>query len=218
MILEYPTIYQDSRGIEKSKFISDDESLKIELRGITFEGHFRELSPVDDTQNKAADLFDLTEFNYANGEKSYELNGNMIHESSLVFSVNVQIPIKIVTDENTEMDGLIDFGTNSYGKFDFIINGKRVEAEKPSFEFGLIPDKTKSLNIKYIKCCINCMFSEYSPFGNQDYGDLMCFKSCKEAWLEIGYTGLKITENWEKIKKFKTTQEAYFCEEFKLRE
>ena len=77
---------------------------------------------------------------------------------------------------------------------------------------------TFKLKFKYVKCCINCKYSEFSPFGNQEYGDLMCIKNCKSEWENIGYTGLKETENWKYLKNRITTQEAFWCKDFKLRD
>lgn len=212
MKLEYPTEYTDNRGTEHSKFITDGESLKIKLRGIEFAGDFYELTPIVGQEEKANNFFDLNEF----GELSGILDLTPGAKPP-TYSLNVHIPIKIISDENNELDATIDFSINPH-QMTFIIEGKTYKFEKPNFEFGLSPEFTKSLNIKYVKCCINCKFSEYSPSGNQGYGDMMCFKNCKEEWAKIGYTGLKDPQNWEKVKNRITTQEAYWCEEFKLKD
>lgn len=208
MNLEYPTEYKDRKGTEHSMFITDGESLKIKLRGVEFEGNFYEITPIAGQEEKASKLFDLNEF----GDLSGILD--LTPEAKPpAYSLNVQIPIKIISHENNELDAIIDFSINPH-QMNFIIKGKTYNFEKPNFEYGLSPEFTKSLNIKYVKCCINCKFSEYSPFGD----DMMCFKKCKEEWAKIGYTGLKDPENWEKVKNKITTQEAYWCEEFKLKD
>jgi hypothetical protein len=213
MKLEYPTLFKDARGTEYSKFITDGKSLKIELRGITFEGHFWELTPLKGQKENAQKCFDLNEDGYLNGI----IDLNTMEVPNGYFSVDVKIPIKIVNKDNTETDGIFEFGTN-VNKMNFIINGKIYPSEKPSFEYGMDIEHTKSLNIHYIKCCINCKFSSYSPFGNQVYGDMMCFKNCKEAWSMIGYSGLKYPDNWTNIKRRENTQEAFWCSEFELKE
>lgn len=212
MTIEYPTEYKDPKGTEHSKFITDGENLKIKLRGIEFHGHFWELTPIKGQEDNAKKLFDINENGELSGIMDYSIGA-----TPPSYSLKVQIPIKIVTNENNEIDGKIDLSINP-NKMDFIINGESYKFEKQSFEYGLSPKFTSSLNIKYVKCCLNCKFSEYSPFGSQEYGDMMCFKRCKEAWAKIGYTGLKDPENWEKIENRITTQEAFLCEEFKLKE
>ena len=212
MIIEYPTEYRDRFGSEQSMFISNGKTLKIKLRGIEFEGNFYELTPFAGQEEEASKLFDLNEF----GELNAILDLTSGAKSRL-FSLEVQIPIKIVSQENFELDALIDFSIGP-DELNFIINGERHEFTIPNFEYGLIPIHTKSLDIKYVKCCVNCKFSEYSPYGNQIYGDMLCFKKCKKEWSEIGYSGLKNPENWEKVKNRETTQEAYWCDEFKLKD
>lgn len=209
---EYPTKYTDRKGIEHSTFITDGESLKIKLRGIEFKGNFFELTPIAGQEEKASKLFDLNEFGELSG--ILDLTPEAKPPS---FSLNVQIPIKIISHENNELDAIIDFSINPH-QMNFIFKGKTYNFEKPNFEFGLSSEFTKSLNIKYVKCCINCEFSEYSPFGKQEYGDMMCFKKCKEEWTKINYNGLKDPESLKKLNNRITTQEAYCCEEFKLKD
>jgi hypothetical protein len=211
MMLEYPTEYTDRKGTEFSKFITDGQSLKIKLRGVEFEGHFWELAPIKGQEEIARKYFDLNEFGELNGITDLSLG-----ESSSVFSLNVNIPIKVVTNDNNEIDAIIEFGTNPH-KMIFIINEEKYESERPSFEYGLASEFTKSLNIKHIKCCINCKYSEYSPYGSDEYGSLMCFKKSKKAWSKIGYQGLKKMEPWPKILNIEKTQEAFWCNEFKIK-
>lgn len=209
MTLEYPTEYKDSKGTEHSKFRTDGETLKINLRGIEFEGHFWTLTPIEEQKENAKKLFELNENGELNGIMDYSIG------APPAYSLKVEIPIKIITVDNNEIDAKIDYGAH---KMNFIIAGKSFKFEIENFEYGLSPKFTTSLNIKCVKCCLNCQFSEYSPFGNEEYGDMMCFKRCKEEWSKIGYTGLKDSENWEKVKNRITTQEAYWCEEFKLKD
>jgi hypothetical protein len=212
MKLEYPTVYRDFRGVEKCTFIADGSSFTITIREITFDGHFWELVPKKGQEEMARNYFDLND----NGELSGITNLSN-GKSSSGFSVNVDIPIKVVTKDNQEIDAIIEFGTNPQQLF-FIIDGVRYTSESPSFEYGLARAYTQSLNIEYVKCCVNCKFSAFSPMGNQEYGDMMCFKNCKENWVEIGYIGLKDPHDWSKIAKREKTQEAYYCDEFELNE
>ena len=197
MTLEYPTEYKDSNGVINSTIITDGKSIKINLRGVDFQGiHFWELYP---QTNKALDL--TKEFNFS--EDGYLSD----------YSMKIAMPIKVVTNQNSEIDATIEFEMNNE-KIKIIIDGETYYLGRPNFEYGLNPIFTKLPNIEYIKCCTNCAYSEYSPFGCEDYGDLMCFKNSKETWEKIGYQGLKDTENWDKL-IIEKTQEAFWCEEFK---
>jgi hypothetical protein len=199
MVIEYPTKYKDANGVIDSKIITDGKSIKINLRGVDFEGiHFWEL------HSQTSEALDLTkEFNFS--EDGY-LTG---------YSMEITMPIKVVTNQNSEIDATIEFEMNNE-KIKIIIDNETYYFGRPNFEYGLNPTFTKIPNVEYIKCCTNCTYSEYSPFGCEDYGDLMCFKNSKEAWEKIGYQGLKDTENWDNL-IIEKTQEAFWCGEFKKR-
>jgi hypothetical protein len=37
----------------------------------------------------------------------------------------------------------------------------------------------------FIKACINCLYSDYSPYGHGLFGYLMCFRNLKEEYLRV---------------------------------
>ncbi|MCR4646958.1 MAG: DUF6304 family protein [Oscillospiraceae bacterium] len=36
-----------------------------------------------------------------------------------------------------------------------------------------------------LKCCLTCQYADYSPFGNDDFGTMQCFRHQKEAYLKV---------------------------------
>ena len=145
MTLEYPTEYKDRRGTEFSKFITDGESMKIVLRGIEFVGNFWELTPIAEQAESAKLLFDLNENGELSAIMDYSIGANPPD-----YSLKVKMPIKIVTNEDNEIDAEIDFNINPH-KIQFLINGNSYSFEKPNFEYGLSKEFTSSLNFKYVK-------------------------------------------------------------------
>jgi hypothetical protein len=66
----------------------------------------------------------------------------------------------------------------------------------------------------YMKACINCAFSWYSPYGTGGFGDMMCLRDCKEAVRAAKHKGdmmAIMSKNTEKV------QETYLCPEFERR-
>jgi hypothetical protein len=65
-----------------------------------------------------------------------------------------------------------------------------------------------------MKACINCAFSDYSPYGHALFGGLACFRGNKD-----GYGAVKgksdIFRIWDTMTEF--VQETYLCPEFKKR-
>ena len=71
----------------------------------------------------------------------------------------------------------------------------------------------------FMKVCINCAFSDYSPYGHGLFGNMICFRANK-----AGYLVLPSGEDFEKDAYFNVmdtvsemVQEIYLCPEFKRR-
>lgn len=208
MTLEYPVIYKDSKGTEQSTFITDGRSMRITLRNILFEGHFWELLPMENSKEELEHLFDLTEFDYTDGTKGYSVNG---------FSIKAEIPVKILDKDGDETDASVYFEIGESHVYCLHINGCKFNLKYPNFEAGLMPQHTQAFGIQCVKCCANCQYSEYSPYGSDTYGDLMCFRNSKEAWAKTGYHGLKGLEDWRSVLDIEYIQELFWCEEFQLK-
>lgn len=66
----------------------------------------------------------------------------------------------------------------------------------------------------YLKACISCALSDYSPAGNGLFGTLACFRGNKAAYRQI--TGkYDLLAIWDTMTEF--VQETYLCPEFKPR-
>ena len=37
----------------------------------------------------------------------------------------------------------------------------------------------------YMKCCFTCQYSDYSPYGNDSFGTMLCYKKQKEDYLKV---------------------------------
>ena len=67
----------------------------------------------------------------------------------------------------------------------------------------------------YIKCCFTCQYSDYSPYGNDDYGCMLCFCRHKDDCLKVNSKDdfFSFLEG----KDFDGRQETYLCEHYCLR-
>jgi hypothetical protein len=66
----------------------------------------------------------------------------------------------------------------------------------------------------YLKACINCAFSDYSPYGHGLFGGLACFRNSKQEYRQVKSKG-DLFQIWEKNAGF--VQETYLCPEFERR-
>ena len=64
----------------------------------------------------------------------------------------------------------------------------------------------------YIKCCFTCQYSDYSPYGNDDYGLMLCFCRHKDDCLRVNNKDdfFSFLEG----KDFDGRQETYLCEQY----
>src|SRR3954469_23584389 len=72
----------------------------------------------------------------------------------------------------------------------------------------------------FMKACINCDFSDYSPYGHGLFGNMICFRANK-----AGYLALPSGADFEKDAYFavidtvsEMVQETHLCPEFERRQ
>lgn len=210
-IRKYSAKYIDKNGEIPIELISDGLSLEFLVKEVTFKGRM---------------LFDFEVINYSDIDNLkkfdfyYDGTTNCLSNFNLVFNV----PIIISDNKNHEYNSQININVfiddnciNNYvPKCKIALNYNNEIYEVSGFEYGLIDEK-KDINRNklpkglYVKSCINCVYSTYSPYGNFEFGDLLCFKEDKEWFRENGYGGLKgeSPDFW----KFRV-QEIYCCNEF----
>ncbi|MFH1299545.1 MAG: DUF6304 family protein [Planctomycetota bacterium] len=66
----------------------------------------------------------------------------------------------------------------------------------------------------FLKACINCLYSDYSPFGSGAFGRMMCFRNLKQEYLQV-----KSKEDFFHVHdRFdRLVQETWLCDEFERR-
>jgi hypothetical protein len=82
------------------------------------------------------------------------------------------------------------------------------------FEDGLLDLQRQMPDHAYMKACINCAFSDYSPYGHGMFGGLACFRGNKAGYRAV--TGkMDLFRTWHTMTEF--VQETYVCAEFEKR-
>ena len=66
----------------------------------------------------------------------------------------------------------------------------------------------------FIKACVNCLYSDYSPYGHGLFGGMMCFRNLKAEYLKVttkdGFWSVHGRQD-------RFVQETYLCPEFERR-
>ncbi|WP_074407326.1 DUF6304 family protein [Aquimarina megaterium] len=181
---KYLATYQDKRGTETIYIKSDGSDMYFNLRNIDFEG--------PDFDQLTANKIDETKFDY---EMFQDGSGDVTN-----FKLTITIPIQLFNVETDKifienLTAHIEVGetttikgldhelncltlTTSFGEF-------KVEKKLEWMEDALIVLQNQLPENIYLKTCLSCKYSNYSPFGNGMFGNIYCFKKVKEKLKEV---------------------------------
>ena len=210
----YPAKYTDKNGEFITTIRNDWKILRMNLRGVEFSG-------------SSFDYFRLDENELKGNLKTFSLNK---YNELSDFKLECEIPV-IMLENNKDSEAVlrIEFKHKileiSTGFYDYelklILNFQGQEFRSTvygDFEdcFGEISNKLrKAQNNIALKCCFGCKLSDYSVYGHDVFGSLICFKNFKERFLNMktqyDYYDLLEEKNLEYV------QEVYLCSEFQPR-
>ena len=101
--------------------------------------------------------------------------------------------------------------------FTLYVDGARYSSQKQTLDFETaLHDICKQMSqAYYIKCCFTCQYSDYSPYGNDSFGCMLCYCNLKDDYLKVNNKD----DFFEYLanKDFDMRQEAYFCAEYECR-
>lgn len=174
----YFATYQDKRGTEDISINSDGSDMFFTLRGIDFEGHDFEMltaSEIDltkfDYELFADGTGDLTNFNLSITIPIQLFNAQTNQTFTENLTAHIEVGKTTTIDElDSELNSLIL--TTSFGEF-------KVAKKLEWMEDALIVLQSKLPKNIYLKTCLSCKYSNYSPFGNGMFGSIYCFKNVK---------------------------------------
>jgi hypothetical protein len=210
MLMTYPARYTDRLGTEQTTILNDGDTLTMTLRGVTFQGpDFDSFEPLDESDPALLSSFAL-------------LRG------SLWFcTIEAEIPLPVVTPTDTA-SGRLTFelglrGPTPPGLTDeehlvlrLAVNGKTYASAGTSgwFEDEMLDLQRQLPPGTFMKACINCAFSDYSPIGHGLFGGLACFRGNKAGYRAVT-SKRDIFAVWNTLTEF--VQETHLCPEFERR-
>ncbi|WP_020571876.1 DUF6304 family protein [Neolewinella persica] len=221
--MKQPIIYRGKAGTINgtlvNRFVPECEvqpyPLLITLDGLDFEGNtFTGLSPVTEHDAaKALGKFEFVEY------------GNQHPSTAYVELMNYQLEFDLrilIVDKNKaqdlEVDGTctVDKGIEAdLIKFEFTLYGDGHEVSNCDFD-GLFDFLKEKIGPEYcLKNCHGCAYSDYSPYGNDTFGTMMCFRNCKSE-----YSKVKSKADFFEVLNLNqdiTVQETYLCDQFEAR-
>ena len=201
--------YRDTSRIEESIMTSDGKNLSTVIKGITFKG-----DDFDSLKVKESSVYDTHQFTFCrdylcNCELECIIPVSVYFKGELIEGVIVMILELGKPLNNGALDKEILTLVLNYASYKIESSGR-----SGLFEGELLDLQKQLPEDIYIRTCFNCLYSDYSPYGQGLFGTMMCFKNIKEEYLKVNSKDefFNIHEDYDKL-----VQETFLCEEFKRR-
>lgn len=207
----YPATYQDQWGAEQTAIKNDGKTLRMVIRGVEFTGN-------DFDSWKPAIPYDAR-------LSTFPLHPRFGELCSCTLEWNMRIPIVSGKELlHANLQARLEFGNPSAnGGIDREILHLILNVGETQFsscgKHGYFEDELNEIQSAlpegmYLKGCINCAFSDYSPLGNGLFGSLACFRGNKIAYRAVRHK-YDLLAIWDT--KTEYVQETYLCPEFERR-
>lgn len=203
----FPGTYRDAHGQEALIFRNDGKWLSTMIRGIEFSGtDFDSLSPDETTP-----VDQLASFSLCGADLC-----------SCIFNMEMIIPVAVSgSAQSGKLLVELDLGepaphggiSHEHLRLALVAGDVRISSAgtSGSFECELLDLQRQLAEGVYIRACINCLYSDYSPYGQGLFGDMLCFRNIKPEYLKV--TSKK--EFWDVHgREERHVQETWLCDEF----
>ena len=206
----YPAKYTDAHGSEETNISNDGETIRMDIRGVNFTGtDFDSLEPSGDTQQDQLAHFALNHNELCSCRIECAIPIPVCgHAKQALGTLSVEL---ILGDP--EPKGGLDRETLQitlacdYGRF-------AGSGKSGWFEDELLEIQSQLPDGVHMRACINCLYSDYSPYGHGAFGCMMCFRNLKSEYLAVKSK----QEFWSVHNRYdRMVQETYLCPEFKRR-
>ena len=160
------------------------------------------------------------------------------------YSLNMQIPIRVMrTADGTETEGILHLGyrmvphdmtktqvrvycddqrvwwdDQHVTEFRFVVDGAEYTIPCDSLWMeDALAELVRKLQPKYaLLCCYTCQWSDYSPYGSDDFGTMLCYRAHQAAYLKVSSKD----DYFEYLEDLPSEQrqETYHCSDFAPRD
>ena len=205
----YPATYSDAHGSEVTTIANDSETLRLLLRGVEFVG--RDFDSLEPTCAAPEQL------------RQFTLNQGCLCSCRIECRISVPVhdggkllegslSVELVLGDAAPNGGL------DREKLQIVLeyNSQQFDGCGTSgwFEDELLGIQSQMPEEVFIKACINCLYSDYSPYGHGLFGSMMCFRNLKAEYLKVTTK----EEFWSVHgRQDRFVQETYLCPDFERR-
>jgi Family of unknown function (DUF6304) len=206
----YPAKYIDTRGTESTSIRNDGATLSMTVRGVEFEGtEFDSLEPTSGSPGERLSQFPLSHNALCSCRIECEIPIPVYSQSK---ESTGTLSVKIILGDPTRSQGLdleiIQITLKcEHGQF-------ASSGNSGWFEDELLEIQSQLPEGVFMRACINCLYSDYSPYGHGAFGGMMCFRNLKAEYLSVKSKAdfLSMRGPCDRM-----VQEIYVCPEFEQR-
>ena len=207
----YPAIYRDQFGEEQSVIENDGQLLRMVVRSVEFAsrsfGSFDGLTPK--TQEEEAPA------GFTLGAHDDLMAATLIFEVLMPVVVGMEtLPSTLTVHIDLEGAGPREEADRDWAdpRMTLSVGDNRYASSGGwgCFEMELLQIQRQLPPDAYMKCCFNCAFSGYNPYGSGLWG-MYCHRNYKEAYVQANNKFHWISLN-EVAAEY--VQEIHFCPEF----
>ena len=211
----YPAVYRGVHGAEQTVLRNNGRELRINVRGVEFIGTApTAFEPAENTLPEALAPFTLNiGYKFAhlcNCEITYDVPlpvfvGGVLRTDSEAGILHVAVVLGVPDKRHG-----LDVETL---RLDFTLDGQTYAGTGwgECFETELLDIQKALPDGVLINACINCAYSDYSPYGSGVFGSMLCFRDNKAAYLQVKDKNdmLRLEGTFTE-----SVQESYRCPEF----
>jgi hypothetical protein len=211
-VAQYPTIYRDDHGDEATTIVNDGHTLQIRVRDVLFGGtDLDALEPVEGADSAALASFTLHLDALCACSFTYRVPLPVVTQGVVIPAV-LQVLLRLGRPCPVPPGGLdaqelrleLAYGGRSF----------RSRGQSGWFEDELLEIQAALPTGTYVKACLTCAFSGYSPYGHGLFGDLACFRGTKAEYRAVK-SKRDLFRVWGTLTEF--VQETYLCPEYERR-
>jgi hypothetical protein len=187
---------------------NDSETLSVRLRGIDFAGpDFDSLTPVKGATPEQLGQFTLYRGDLCSCRIQCEMPVPIAGRIETIGTLRVDLvlgdPVPPRGLDREELRLVLEFDGQTYSS----------HGTSGWFEDELLSLQSQLPEGGFIKACINCLYSDYSPAGHGLFGGMMCFQNLKTEYLQV-----RTKQQFWPIhdRRDRLVQETYSCSEFEL--
>jgi hypothetical protein len=214
MSASYPAQYADAHGEEQTTIENDGKQLRMVLRDVEFRGSmFDDFEPVIKQTDPRLASFALDHGLLTNHHLECEMPLPVVIDGDITtgrLQVYLRLGEPLPGEEQWSKKEILRLGL-TLGSVHYWSRG----TSGGWFEDELLDIQKALPEGAYLKACIMCALSDYSPVGSGMFGCLACFRGNKDAYRQVsGKYGLFAI--WPTMTEF--VQETYLCPEFERRQ